>query len=53
MGEVTFYPIMGLVLGANYYSSETDDIDLGVFKKHTIEIFILLFGININWFTDV
>lgn len=53
MSEITFYPLMGLVFGVNYYNSEMDDIDEGMFKKHTVEVFLFLFGINFNWYTDI
>ncbi len=53
MNEITFYPLNGLVFGVNYFNSEMDDIDEGIFKKHTVEVFLFLLGINFNWYTDL
>ena len=53
MNEITFYPLFGLVFGGNYYNSEMDDVDEGAFKKHTIEVFLFLFGINFIWYTEL
>lgn len=53
MSEITFYPLFGIVFGVNYYNSEMDGINEGAFKKHTIEVFLLLVGMNFNWYTDI
>ncbi len=53
MGEITFYPLMGLVFGVSYYNSEMDDIDEGMYKRHTVEVFLFLLGINFNWYTEI
>lgn len=52
MGEITFYPLMGLVFGVNYYNSEQDSVETLEYKRHTLEVFLFLVGINFNWYTD-
>lgn len=46
MFELKIYPVLGIVLGINYYEQETlqDDSDLSV-----LQMFIFLIQIDILW----
>ena len=52
MFEVKFFPIYGVALGVNYWDStmdiENDDVDETV---HMLQIFTLIFGFSIIWYT--
>ena len=52
MFEVGIYPIYGAAIGAEYSNDEIDNVQLDDDKKHTLNVYILLFGIMINLYTE-
>ena len=52
MFELAFYPIYGAAIGAEYTNDEIENVQLNDEKKHSLNIYILLFGIMINWYTE-
>ena len=52
MFQIDFFPISGIILGVNYSNEEIEQIEvLADDKRHTLQIFIFIFGINFHWFT--
>ena len=53
MIQIDFFPIYGTMIGINYSNEELEDIEVVADdKRHTIQIFFLIFGMNLHWFTD-
>ena len=52
MFELNFYPLWGLVLGADYFNDEMEEIQFTEEKVHTISIYLLMVCIQIKWFTN-
>lgn len=52
MFQIDFFPIYGIILGVNYSNEEIEQIEiLADDKRHTLQVFIFIFGINFHWFT--
>ena len=52
MFEVEFFPLYGFTVGFNYSNDDLLDINEEKDFKHTIQVFIGIFGFNINWYID-
>lgn len=53
MLQLDFFPIYGIMIGVNYSNEDLEQIEVVADnKRHTIQFFFFLFGINIHWFTD-
>ena len=52
MFELNFFPLWGLVLGADYLNDEMEEIQFTEEKVHTISIYLLMVGVQIKWFTN-
>jgi|DEB0MinimDraft_6_1074348.scaffolds.fasta_scaffold02460_13 hypothetical protein len=52
MAEISFYPLFGLVFGADYYNDEMDELQLSDEKVHTFTIYLLLVGLQFRWTTN-
>ena len=52
MLEIDFFPIYGLIVGINYSDEDIEQLDfVADNKRRTIQIFLLIFGFNINFYT--
>ena len=52
MFEIEFFPLYGFTVGFNYSNDDLLDINEEKDFKHTIQVFIGIFGFNINWYID-
>lgn len=52
MFEIEFFPLYGFTVGFNYSNDDHLGIDEEKDFKHTIQVFIGIFGFNINWYID-
>tara|TARA_B100001059_G_scaffold97789_1_gene97208 strand:+ start:1753 stop:1914 length:162 start_codon:yes stop_codon:yes gene_type:complete len=52
MFEVEFFPLYGFTVGFNYSNDNILEINEEKDFKHTIQVFIGIFGFNINWYID-
>jgi len=52
MFQVEIFPIYGLIIGVNYSNEDIEMIEvIADDKRHTIQFFFLLIGLNIHYFT--
>jgi len=52
MFQVEIFPIYGLIIGVNYSNEDIEMIEvIADDKRHTIQFFFLLIGLNIHFFT--
>lgn len=52
MFQVEIFPIYGLIIGINYSNEDIEMIEvIADDKRHTIQFFFLLIGLNIHYFT--
>ena len=51
MFELSFYPLYGIVAGVDYISPDDSVSIEEPYKKHSLNFFIFLIGITINWYT--
>ena len=52
MIEFQFFPLIGLVIGADYINSDLEQEYNTSLKKHSLTIYLFLFGVSINWYKD-
>lgn len=52
MIELNFYPLFGLVLGADYFNDEMENVQVFDDKIHTITLYLLVIGIQFRWATN-
>ena len=50
--EVQISPMIGFAFGFIYSNEEIEQVEYDEDKRHTIQIVLLFFIININYFTD-
>ena len=52
MFQVEFFPIYGVIAGVNYSNEDLENIEVVADdKRHTIQLFFFILGINIHFFT--
>ena len=52
MFQVEFFPIYGVIAGFNYSNEDIEDFEVVADdKRHTIQLFFFILGINIHFFT--
>lgn len=52
MVQLELFPVYGLILGVNYSNEDIEMIEvIADDKRHTIQFFFLLIGLNIHYFT--
>jgi hypothetical protein len=52
MFELDIFPIYGLIVGVNYSNEDIEMLEVVADdKRHTIQVFLFLFGFNIHFFT--
>tara|TARA_R110002153_G_scaffold45894_2_gene129257 strand:- start:2183 stop:2350 length:168 start_codon:yes stop_codon:yes gene_type:complete len=52
MFQIDFFPLYGIVAGINYSNEEMEGMEvLADDKRHTIQFFLFVFGMNFHWFT--
>ena len=52
MFEIDFFPIYGFLIGVNYSNEDLEDLEvIADDKRHTLQFFFIIFGINVHWFT--
>lgn len=53
MVQLELFPVYGLILGVNYSNEDIEMIEVVADdKRHTIQVFLLLIGLNIHYFTS-
>lgn len=53
MLQVDFFPIYGGMIGINYSNEDIEQIEVVADdKRHTLQFFFLIFGMNIHWFIN-
>lgn len=53
MVQLELFPVYGLILGVNYSNEDIEMIEvIADDKRHTIQVFLLLIGLNIHYFTS-
>ena len=53
MFQIEFFPIYGIIAGVNYSNEDIENIEvLADDKRHTLQLFFFIFGINIHFFTS-
>jgi len=52
MFEIDFFPIYGFLIGVNYSNEDLENLEvIADDKRHTLQFFFIIFGINVHWFT--
>lgn len=51
MFEIQFFPLVGLVIGADYINSDIDESVEYLDKKHSITLYVFLVGVTFSWYT--
>ena len=53
MVQIDFFPIYGVMVGINYSNEEIEMIEVVADdKRHTIQVFLLIIGLNFHYFTS-
>ena len=53
MVQLELFPVYGLILGVNYSNEDIEMVEvIADDKRHTIQFFFLLIGLNIHYFTS-
>lgn len=53
MVQLELFPVYGLILGVNYSNEDIEMIEVVADdKRHTIQVFLFLIGLNIHYFTS-
>lgn len=53
MIQIDFFPIYGAMVGLNYSNEDIELIEtVAEDKRHTLQFFIVLIGMNVHWYTD-
>lgn len=52
MFEINIYPIIGIVLGVDYFNDYNPEIDLMDESRRSLDIYLLLIGITISWYAS-
>ena len=53
MFQVEFFPVYGLIVGINYSNEDLEMIEVvAEDRRHTIQIFLFIFGFNIHFFLN-
>ena len=53
MVQLELFPVYGLILGVNYSNEDIEMVEvIADDKRHTIQVFLLLIGLNIHYFTS-
>ena len=52
MFQIDFFPIYGAMIGINYSNEDIEEVEvIADDKRHTIQFFFFVFGMNFHWFT--
>ena len=52
MFQIDFFPIYGIIAGVNYSNEDLELIEVTADdKRHTLQVFIFIFGINFHFYT--
>jgi hypothetical protein len=53
MVQLELFPVYGFIVGINYSNEDIEMIEvIADDKRHTIQVFLLLIGLNIHYFTS-
>ena len=52
MLQIDFFPIYGAMIGINYSNEDIELIEtIADDKRHTLQFFFIIVGMNVHWFT--
>lgn len=53
MVQLELFPVYGFIVGVNYSNEDIEMIEvIADDKRHTIQIFLLIIGLNFHYFTS-
>lgn len=52
MLQIDIFPLYGVTIGINYSNEDLEMMEIVADdKRHTIQLFFFVFGLNIHWYT--